>query len=373
MDLNIEQITRDFFKSQLYKGKFEFQVPMKEHTTMKVGGNASVFLSPENSSSLFFALLFFKLTGIKTYILGAGSNVIFADKGFCGAVISTLNLKEICVETKSIKKSQDETENAQNFETEISCGAGVLVDSLLDFCEKKGLRTLYTFGGLPASLGGACYMNARCYSVEISDFINRVEYLDLDELEANLNSLLKDFKKSDEKLTSAEILKILEENKKNLENAIKIYQNNKNDWAYKKSPFTNKNFVITKIALSAQILDFENFVAGKNADKKVQDALYLENQKYIQDRIKKGHFIKPSAGSVFKNNRDFNAPSGKLVDEAGLRGTVIGGAEISEWHGNFIVNNGNASAEDIKNLVELAERKVQEKFGFKLECEIIFV
>ncbi len=376
MDLNIEQIEqigRDFFKSKTYEGKLEFQVPLKEHTTMKVGGNAAIFLSPENSSSLLFALSFFKLAGIKTYILGAGSNVIFDDKGFCGAVISTLQLNKIFVEKKSIKESQIETENTKTYETEISCGAGVLVDSLLEFCEKKGLGTLNTFGGLPASLGGACYMNARCYSVEISDFIKHVEYLDLDVLDNSLNILLKDLKNSAEELTSVEILKFLEENKKNLENTIKIYQNNKDDWSYKKSPFTNKNFVITKIALSAQILDLQNFLTGNNANKKVQDFLRSENQKYIQDRTKKGHFIKPSAGSVFKNNRDFYVPSGKLIDEAGLRGTVIGGAEISEWHGNFIVNNGNASAEDIKNLVELAERKVQEKFGFKLECEIIFV
>ena len=101
--------------------------------------------------------------------------------------------------------------------------------------------------------------------------------------------------------------------------------------------------------------------------------LEKECRKYIDDRESKGHFKFPSAGSVFKNNRDFGQPSGKLIDDAGLKGTEFGGAQIAPWHGNFIINKGNARASDIEELVRLAKSRVREKTGFNLECEIIFL
>ena len=93
---------------------------------------------------------------------------------------------------------------------------------------------------------------------------------------------------------------------------------------------------------------------------------------FIKDRENKGHFKFPSAGSVFKNNRNFGKPSGKIIDEVGLRGISVGNAQVAPWHGNFIINNGNATASDVRNLVELIQEKVKEKTGFLLECEIIF-
>ncbi len=98
-----------------------------------------------------------------------------------------------------------------------------------------------------------------------------------------------------------------------------------------------------------------------------------KNAYYINEREIRGHFKAPSAGSVFKNNRSFGKPSGALIDQQGLKGTVCGGAQIAPWHGNFIINNGTASAKDIKNLVNLAIQKVKDATGFTMECEIIFV
>ena len=103
------------------------------------------------------------------------------------------------------------------------------------------------------------------------------------------------------------------------------------------------------------------------------ESIKKESDSYVEDRRSKGHFKFPSAGSVFKNNRNFGKPSGALVDAAGLKGTECGGAQIAPWHGNFIINRGNATASDIKALVKLAQDKVREQTGFNLECEIIFV
>ena len=94
---------------------------------------------------------------------------------------------------------------------------------------------------------------------------------------------------------------------------------------------------------------------------------------YKEERTAKGHYLYPCAGSVFKNNRDFGEPAGKIIDRLGLRGYSLGGAMISEKHANIIVNKGNASEKDIKELIDFISRKVFEAFGFKLEREIIYV
>ena len=96
-------------------------------------------------------------------------------------------------------------------------------------------------------------------------------------------------------------------------------------------------------------------------------------QSFVADREQKSHFSYPSAGSVFKNNREFGKPSGKIIDEAGLRGLEFGGAQVAPWHGNFIINKGNASASDIQQLVHMVQQQVHEKTGFCLEPEIIFL
>ncbi|MBO7093725.1 MAG: UDP-N-acetylenolpyruvoylglucosamine reductase, partial [Spirochaetia bacterium] len=101
--------------------------------------------------------------------------------------------------------------------------------------------------------------------------------------------------------------------------------------------------------------------------------LSREMESYEKDRREKGHFAYPCAGSVFKNNRSFGLPSGKIIDNLGLRGYTVGGAKISEHHANIIVNSGNATAKDVKELVSLVEDKVREATGFQLEREIIYV
>ena len=90
-----------------------------------------------------------------------------------------------------------------------------------------------------------------------------------------------------------------------------------------------------------------------------------------KDRRSKGHFLFPSAGSVFKNNRSFGTPTGKIIEKAGLKGFSLGGAKISDFHANIIINTGNAKADDVLRLIELIEERVFERFGFKLEREII--
>ena len=136
------------------------------------------------------------------------------------------------------------------------------------------------------------------------------------------------------------------------------------EWAYKKSPFQSFRSLILSVVFRVEAVG----MSGDN-----ERAIRLENEGFREDRRNKGHFRAPSAGSVFKNDRRFGKPSGQLIDEAGLKGLVVGGAQIAPWHGNFIINTGSATAGDIKALVERARTAVMERTGFTLETEIIFV
>lgn len=305
----------------LYKGRFLPDEPMRLHTTMKVGGNADLFVEPEDVFSLALVISECKKNSVDFFILGGGSNLIVSDEGFCGVIISMNAFSSIKFENGIVV-----------------CGSGVETNRAVEFFAENGILGMESFAGLPGTCGGACYMNARCYSNDISSKIEFVEYLDLENFDEN--------------------------SYKFLEKHIKMYHNNKDcaQWTYKHSPFMKKSVVITKVAFKAEECQLEKISELKAAC-----------ESFIKDREQKGHFKAPSSGSVFKNNRDFGEPSGKLIDEAGLKGAKIGGAQIAPWHGNIIINTGNATCSDIKKLVQLAQQKVKERTGFMLECEVVFV
>lgn len=305
----------------LYKGRLLLDEPMSLHTTMKVGGNAELFAEPEDVFSLALVVSECKKNSVDFFILGGGSNLIVSDEGFCGVVISMNAFFSIKFENRIVV-----------------CGSGVETSRAVEFFAENGISGMESFAGLPGTCGGACYMNARCYSNDISSKIKFVEYLDLENFDEN--------------------------SYKFLEKHIKMYHNNKDcaQWTYKHSPFMKKSVVITKVAFKAEECQLEKI-----------SELKASCESFIKDREQKGHFKAPSSGSVFKNNRDFGEPSGKLIDEAGLKGAKIGGAQIAPWHGNIIINTGNATCSDIKKLVQLAQQKVKERTGFMLECEVVFV
>ncbi len=138
---------------------------------------------------------------------------------------------------------------------------------------------------------------------------------------------------------------------------VRRYQMNRSDWEYKRSPFQQGGAVILRAA----------FRLSPGDPRRMEELM----QDHRQDREKKGHFLFPCAGSVFKNNRAFGAPTGKLVDSLGLKGRRIGGAQIAPFHGNIIINTGGASAQDVRALVELVEDEVRRGLGFSLEREVI--
>ena len=96
-------------------------------------------------------------------------------------------------------------------------------------------------------------------------------------------------------------------------------------------------------------------------------------QHNLDDRIAKGHFAAPSAGSLFKNNRKFGAPTGRILDELGLRGITSGGAAIAPYHANIFINQNNATAVDVLSLIQVAIEKAKKERNIDLEPEVKLV
>jgi UDP-N-acetylmuramate dehydrogenase len=130
------------------------------------------------------------------------------------------------------------------------------------------------------------------------------------------------------------------------------------DFSYKKSPFQNREALI----LSARFRVFP----------REPGEVRREAEELRRFREERGHFRAPSAGSVFKNDRSLGKPTGRIIDELGLRGLTVGGAQVSPWHGNFIINTGNATARDIRELVLTLIAAVHSRLGVTLEPEIRF-
>ena len=130
---------------------------------------------------------------------------------------------------------------------------------------------------------------------------------------------------------------------------------------------------MNKIILGAIFKLEQDSQETTKSQEQIQKEIQQKCNKFISERKEKGHFKYPSAGSVFKNNHTFGKPSGKIIDEAGLKGTQIRGAQIAPFHANFIINVNHATAKDIKDLVTLTQNQVFQKFGYNLEPEIIFL
>ncbi|MGC8897105.1 MAG: UDP-N-acetylmuramate dehydrogenase [Bacteroidota bacterium] len=192
--------------------------------------------------------------------------------------------------------------------------AGVKLAKFVDVCIQRGLGGVEMLAGIPGTLGGAIVMNAGAYGGEISDCLRTVE-------------IIRDA-------------------------AFVILPREECGFAYRGSELTHDIVVSASFQLPRK---------DRNELLRVRRELLLR-----RNETQPVNF--PNAGSIFKNPPKMYA--GKLIEEAGLKGKRIGGAEISERHANFIVNRGTAKASDVVALIRLARDAVKEKFGIVLELEV---
>ena len=303
---------RDFLEKINIRAHVLYDEPMSAHTTFRIGGPADALVSPATRADLLTLLATAASGGIPCFILGGGANVVVADQGIRGIVVDTSLLDGISVE-------EDPAGNL------LVAEAGARVDGLVEAAAGRGLAGLETFYGMPGSVGGAVFMNARCYEVEVADRLAWVEHA---------AAAVRPARAGADTGGRAE--------RRGLDPA---------EWSYKRSPFQPGGPCAGQVILAAAFRlrpGDEALLRGTMAEKRA-------------DREAKGHYRLPSAGSVFKNDRTLGRPTGRILDELGFRGRRIGGAMVSEWHANIFVNAGGATAADLRALIELAQREAREK------------
>lgn len=192
--------------------------------------------------------------------------------------------------------------------------SGCRLNTFTDFCIQHGLAGVEMLAGIPGTIGGAVVMNAGAHGGEIADHIVQVEVI-----------------------REGEIVQI----KKSGAN-----------FSYRKSGFAHD------VVLSA------TFLLPKGS----KDELLARRRELILKRNASQPLELPNSGSMFKNPP--NNFAARLIDQAGLKGKRVGGAQISEKHANFIVNHGTAKAADVMKLIDLAQRTVYQNSGVLLELEV---
>ena len=316
---NIEQIINEA-DLKLDKDKIKYNVEMKKYTSFKIGGIAECLVKIETEKELIEILKFVKKYDISLTVLGNCSNVLISDKGIKGiTILIKINerINDIIDEYSYQEKS--------GTELELIVGSGVKLASLGQYLFKNEITGFEELSGIPGTIGGAVTMNAGAHGKEMKDIVKYVKCVDYN---------------GDEKILYND-----------LENTSK---KSKLEFGYRTSVFKNKKYIITEVGLRLQKGNLEDIKA--------------KMQEYKKYRIEKQPIQYPNAGSTFK--RCPNQITAKLIDDLGLKGYRIGGAEISTKHAGFIINKENASAKDVIDLVKYIKEKVKKETGEQLELEI---
>ncbi|MCK9433091.1 MAG: UDP-N-acetylmuramate dehydrogenase [Candidatus Omnitrophica bacterium] len=306
-------------------------VPLKEHTTYKIGGPAAYFVEAKTTKDIKKAIDEWKNIGgdmKDVFVLGGGANVLFPDKGFDGLVMK--------ISFDGIKEIEPGV---------IEAGSGVPMKDVVEFAAANGLSGLEWAAGLPGSFGGAIRGNAGAFRGEMKDFVTEVKSIKLsdpmtvmtrDVSECGFDYRTSRYKKEDGEIVISAVMKLTPGDEKNIRDEMDGYVKYREDHQPLEYPSAGSTF--------------------KNVDAD------LITEKQREDWV-----------TVIKNDPFPVVPVAFLLSEAGLKGKRIGGAMISEKHPNFFINYDNATADDIKKLVLIAKEEVKKRFNIDIEPEIQIV
>lgn len=287
---------------------------MASHCSFRIGGSADALVRPKDAEAAALLLSAASEAGVPVFVLGAGANILVGDRGIRGIVLDAGGLSAAGFERDARGRAL------------LVAGAGLSIDELCLEALCRGLGGLEDFAGMPGTVGGSVFMNARCYEREMSQVLAWVESVDAG-------------------------------------GAVERRGLDPSQWSYKRSPYQAGGAQGGDLVVAAAF-------ALEPAD---PSALATTMRSRRADREAKGHYRLPSAGSVFKNNHAFGKPSGKILDELGFRGRRIGGAAVSDWHANIFVNAGGATAKDMRSLIDLARDEARARLGIELEPEVLMV
>lgn len=299
-------------------------IPLAPYTTFKIGGPAKFFVEVKNQEELGEAFLYAKKNNLEIFILGSGSNILVSDEGFRGLMIRLIN---------------DSCSFRKNF---VECDGGVQLSKVVSLATENGLTGLEWAAGIPGSIGGAIRGNAGAFGGEMANVIKEVTIF----------------------------------NKTGL---TEIYDSKKCVFSYRNSIFKeNRKLIVLSTVLELQEGDKDNIEAKvrENIKKRLERqpkgiasaGSFFENP-VVTDKKLISNFEKDT-GSLIKDNK---IPAGWLIAEVGLLGKKIRGAKVSEDHGNFVINTGDATAQDVIILASLIKQRVRSKLGVQLKEEVQYV
>lgn len=280
----------------------QHQINLAPLNCFKTGNKAEMFVAPHTPQELQTVLHLSTKHNIPQHIIGGGSNILVPDVPVQGLTISTLALQNI-----HIKHNQ------------VIMGSGVSVRTITSMLANKGYRGLDFLYGMPGSIGGALWMNARCYGKEISEVLVAASGYAMD-------------------------------------GTPWTYKFQEKDFSYKQSPFIHMG-VISECTINTYL------------DNPIE--IWKDMLDHEMDRTHKGHYIAPCAGSVFKNNREFGEPTGSILDTLQWKGKTYNNAMVNPYHANIIINKGNAKSQDIYTLALQMATSAQETRKIELEQEVI--
>lgn len=274
--------------------------PLRAHTTFRIGGPAAWFLCPKSGEEAGEILKICTENAIKPFFFGNGSNILAADGGYDGVILSTGKLDSMTREGNDIVAQ-----------------SGVSLAKLANFAAENALTGLEFAQGIPGSVGGGARMNAGAYGGELAQVVRWVEALD----------------------KRGELRRI---------------PNPDCGFSYRHSIFCEEPLLVTAVCF-ALTPGNEGEIREKMAD-------------FAQRRREKQPLEYPSAGSTFKRPQGHFAAA--LIDQCGLKGLRVGGAQVSEKHAGFVVNVENATAADVLAVMERVKAEVWSQTGVTLEPEV---
>lgn len=273
--------------------------------TLKINSTAKSFYLPDNYGELITLLKKFKDT--KPFILGNGSNILFSSNGIDIPVIYTGRIKAMFAIGKTL-----------------TVEAGVKTQALSKYAQQKKRTGFEFLIGIPATLGGAIYMNAGAHGQTISDCIISAKVYDT-------------------------------ETKKT-----RILKKDELGFGYRTSIFKKEPLILLEAKFEF-----------KKADENEISQRMEENLAFRKNR--QPNLALPNCGSVFKNPTDCEFSAGALIDKCGFRGYKLGGVQVYENHCNFIINNNCGTSSDYINLMFEIYQKVKKEFNVELAPEVIYV
>ncbi|MDP3730439.1 MAG: UDP-N-acetylmuramate dehydrogenase [Candidatus Omnitrophota bacterium] len=294
------------FPKDLIKGNVVLGEKLGRHTSFRIGGPAAVWAQPRDVKELKRIVVFAQEERIPVFVIGGGTNVLVRDEGFNGIVIHL---------------GSSAFKNIRISGTTVRAGAGYGVPALVRLCCDKGLSGLESLVGIPGTVGGAVCMNAGGWSSplyrNIGDYVTGLKVMDN---KGDIRTLRKRALSFGYRCSNLSSYIILEAD-------LKLSQEESS-------------------ALKSRCLKF----------------LKMKGDKQVLDGS--------SAGCVFKNPKDFQFTTGQMIDMLGLKGRVMGGAQVSRKHANFIVNRDRASCKDVLKLVDMIKKEVMDNYNISLELEI---